>query len=108
MIDKILARYKPQWYFPNNFCPRYSAEFTIYREVLQNANDAGANTVEIVFESDTSSKETAEGNNIASVCLRNNGRPFNADDWGRLKKIAEGNPDEQKVFLSLAFLFNGA
>ncbi|KAJ3077827.1 hypothetical protein HK102_004940, partial [Quaeritorhiza haematococci] len=35
LIDKILAR--------------YSAEFTVFRELLQNSNDAGATEVEIVF-----------------------------------------------------------
>jgi hypothetical protein len=31
------------------------------------------------------------------VQVRNNGRVFSREDWHRLKKIAEGNPDEQKV-----------
>lgn len=38
---------------------------------------------------------------LKSVIIRNNGRPFDAHDWDRLKKIAEGNPDEQKAFLTL-------
>ncbi|KAG8743102.1 hypothetical protein FRC10_000402 [Ceratobasidium sp. 414] len=29
--------------------------------------------------------------------FRNNGAPFRNEDWNRLKKIAEGNPDEQKI-----------
>jgi hypothetical protein len=29
---------------------------------------------------------------------KNNGFIFRPEDWDRLKKIAEGNPDEQKVF----------
>lgn len=36
--------------------------------------------------------------------MRNNGRPFDANDWSRLKKIAEGNPDEQKIgFFGVGF-----
>lgn len=78
---------------------RYSAEFTVYRELIQNANDAGANEVQIDFKTTTFAK--AGGPNgrqmIKSIVIRNNGRAFTDDDWNRLKKIAEGNPDEQKV-----------
>lgn len=34
---------------------------------------------------------------VESIVVKNNGRAFTTDDWRRLKKIAEGNPDEQKV-----------
>eukprot|EP01137_Pigoraptor_chileana_P003951 Opistho-2@44912 len=84
LIDKILAR--------------YSAEHTIFRELLQNSNDAGATHAEIEFV-------CAPGNRKAmSVVYRNNGRPFRKEDWGRLKKIAEGNPDENKIgFFGVGF-----
>jgi hypothetical protein len=36
LIDKVLAR--------------YSGEFTVFRELLQNADDAGATAVQIMFE----------------------------------------------------------
>ncbi len=39
----------------------------------------------------------SQGSAITSIIVRNNGRPFSDDDWRRLKSIAEGNPDEQKV-----------
>jgi hypothetical protein len=29
--------------------------------------------------------------------VANDGSPFSAQDWHRLKKIAEGNPDAEKV-----------
>lgn len=77
---------------------RYSAEFTVYRELIQNANDAGATEVQIEFKTtpeDSSFKKSL----IKSIIIRNNGRAFTDDDWRRLKKIAEGNPDEQKVLL---------
>jgi hypothetical protein len=31
------------------------------------------------------------------ILFKNNGIPFQQEDWNRLKKIAEGNPDESKV-----------
>ena len=74
---------------------RYSAEFTVYRELIQNANDAGANEVQIEFNT-TVSKST-DKKTMTSIVIKNNGRAFTDDDWRRLKKIAEGNPDEQKV-----------
>jgi hypothetical protein len=29
--------------------------------------------------------------------VTNDGIPFRTQDWQRLKKIAEGNPDEEKI-----------
>jgi HSP90 family molecular chaperone len=95
LIDKVLAR--------------YSGEFTVYRELLQNANDASATTVEIhlypTSTQDHGSPETAKGEwpenlkkqEIGRIMVRNDGIEFNDDDWNRLKKIAEGNPNEDKI-----------
>ena len=90
LIDKILVR--------------YSAEFTIYREVIQNANDAGATSVEIIFTYEARLKDATESSSkkkqthkIIAITFRNDGRPFSKEDWTRLTKIAEGNPDEDKV-----------
>ena len=83
LIDKILAR--------------YSAEHTIYREVLQNADDAEATAVDILFELEHAKAEKACDvplGRVVAVTLRNNGRAFSERDWGRLRKIAEGNPAE--------------
>ena len=77
------------------FYCRYSAEFTVYRELIQNANDAGANEVQIEFS--TIETKSQDKKLIKAIIIRNNGRAFTDDDWSRLKKIAEGNPDEQKV-----------
>eukprot|EP01117_Protostelium_nocturnum_P007885 TRINITY_DN2815_c0_g1_i4.p1 TRINITY_DN2815_c0_g1~~TRINITY_DN2815_c0_g1_i4.p1 ORF type:complete len:1661 (-),score=588.61 TRINITY_DN2815_c0_g1_i4:79-5061(-) len=86
LIDKILAR--------------YSAEYTFYRELMQNSDDAGASAAQIRFYG----KETPKPNSkidltskIHRVVFRNNGMPFRGEDWNRLRKIAEGNPDEQKI-----------
>lgn len=83
LIDKILAR--------------YSAEFTIFRELLQNANDAGAQTVEIHFDEVEKGGLFLGKDKYAKLTVKNDGRAFSTEDWNRLKKIAEGNPDEQKV-----------
>ncbi|KAF9371790.1 hypothetical protein CPB97_001717, partial [Podila verticillata] len=86
LIDKILAR--------------YSAEYVVYRELMQNSDDAGAKGIEIVFETATSNpQETVPNLNakITRVLFKNNGMDFRAEDWNRLKKIAEGNPDESKI-----------
>jgi hypothetical protein len=76
LIDKILAR--------------YASAGAVYRELLQNSNDANATVSEIYFT-------TSESNIVISVQYRNNGMPFRHQDWSRLKKIAEGNPDESKI-----------
>ncbi|KAH8983017.1 hypothetical protein EDB92DRAFT_1804081, partial [Lactarius akahatsu] len=100
LIDKVLAR--------------YSGEFTVFRELLQNSDDAGANSVEIRFETqsylfrvkqsgvdpDKSLEEDLPNLKTAVVhqwTFKNNGTKFRDEDWNRLKKIAEGNPDEEKI-----------
>ncbi|KAH8981254.1 hypothetical protein EDB83DRAFT_1390074 [Lactarius deliciosus] len=100
LIDKVLAR--------------YSGEFTVFRELLQNSDDAGANSVEIRFETqsylfrvkqssvdpDKSQEEDLPNLKTAVVhqwTFKNNGTKFRDEDWNRLKKIAEGNPDEEKI-----------
>jgi hypothetical protein len=34
---------------------------------------------------------------IYRYVITNDGIPFRPEDWNRLKKIAEGNPDESKI-----------
>ncbi|WVR07080.1 hypothetical protein IAU60_004119 [Kwoniella sp. DSM 27419] len=94
LIDKILAR--------------YSGEHTIFRELLQNADDAGAEHVQIKFytEAGVAALDRGEGSStlpnvkrdqIVRYVVANDGIPFRQQDWQRLKKIAEGNPDEEKI-----------
>ncbi|CAG8597455.1 8335_t:CDS:2, partial [Racocetra persica] len=52
--------------------------------------DATASSVEIVFEG-------TSGDNYSRLLFKNDGMNFRQQDWDRLKKIAEGNPDEQKI-----------
>ncbi|KAI9320075.1 hypothetical protein BX666DRAFT_1853391 [Dichotomocladium elegans] len=89
LIDKILAR--------------YSAEYVLYRELMQNADDASSTSVKIQFHSESPGDPAKP--NLSGKCnkitFRNNGIPFRPEDWARLKRIAEGNPGkfehEQKI-----------
>lgn len=95
LIDKILAR--------------YASAGAVYRELLQNSNDAEATKAEVHFTTETvaAASSTTNGKStpvvrtsrpiVKSVEYRNNGLPFRPQDWSRLKKIAEGNPDESKI-----------
>ena len=102
LIDKVLAR--------------YSGEFTVFRELLQNADDAGATGVQISFETKTflersktastdkgqegtpsmSSGANADGDRplpdlkdilVGQWTFKNNGTIFREEDWSRLKMI---------------------
>jgi hypothetical protein len=97
LIDKVLARYSGEW--------------TTLRELIQNAADAQATTVKITFETLPSKqvplpqapsrsdllKHTITHHTLRRLVVQNNGQPFTKTDWGRLKRIAEGNPDETKI-----------
>ncbi|KAG0706644.1 hypothetical protein DFH29DRAFT_900624 [Suillus ampliporus] len=88
LVDKVLAR--------------YPEEFTVFRELLQNADDAGAENFAIVFHAPhgCGSNGTKPDLNSAKVfkwVVKNDGAPFQETDWRRLTKIAEGNPDERKI-----------
>lgn len=97
LIDKVLARYSGEW--------------TTLRELIQNAADASATKVTIRFETTPSATVPAPSSTDPAASLRhallhhtlkrlmvsNNGQPFGENDWSRLKRIAEGNPDETKI-----------
>jgi len=97
LIDKVLARYSSDW--------------TTLRELIQNAADAQATKVSIRFETLPSRtvplpssadegallRHTLQNHTVYRVVVSNNGEPFSTDDWARLKRIAEGNPDETKI-----------
>ncbi|TFK44587.1 hypothetical protein BDQ12DRAFT_730629 [Crucibulum laeve] len=100
LIDKVLAR--------------YSGEFTVFRELLQNSDDAQSRAVEIKFETKSylDQKKNVSNSDIGELSgrlpdlkkalvhqwsFKNNGILFRDEDWSRLKKIAEGNPDEEKI-----------
>ncbi|KAJ6438394.1 cytokinesis protein sepA [Purpureocillium lavendulum] len=98
LIDKVLARYSGEW--------------TTLRELIQNAADAQATTVSVKWETipsmqvalppNTTSrsellKHTVSNHTLRRLVVQNDGQPFTKTDWGRLKRIAEGNPDETKI-----------
>lgn len=97
LIDKVLARYSGEW--------------TTLRELLQNAADASSKHVKIRFETLPSSRvpvpQIADDSirlrhvllhhTMKSMTVENDGQIFGPKDWARLKKIAEGNPDETKI-----------
>ncbi|OTB07713.1 hypothetical protein M426DRAFT_52940 [Hypoxylon sp. CI-4A] len=97
LIDKVLARYSGEW--------------TTLRELIQNAADAQATTVKIKWETLPSTqtplppttdrseilKHIIANHTLRRLIVQNNGQPFTKTDWGRLKRIAEGNPDETKI-----------
>lgn len=84
---------------------------TVLRELLQNASDASASSVTIKFETipstsvpvpnaadpSASIKHVLSHHTVKRLLLTNNGVPFTSKDWSRLKRIAEGNPDETKI-----------
>ena len=84
---------------------------TVLRELLQNAADASASRVTIKFETIPSStvplpqnatpsalaKHTILNHTLKRLVVTNDGQPFGPNDWSRLKRIAEGNPDETKI-----------
>ncbi|KAJ5248997.1 hypothetical protein N7468_000448 [Penicillium chermesinum] len=97
LISKVLARYSGKW--------------TVLREMIQNAADASATKVTIKFETLPSTtipspsstdptehlKHTITNHTLQRLLVSNNGLPFSEKDWARLKRIADGNPDETKI-----------
>ncbi|KAF2168071.1 hypothetical protein M409DRAFT_65608 [Zasmidium cellare ATCC 36951] len=97
LIDKVLARYSGEW--------------TTLRELIQNAADAQASKVTIRFETLPSAtvplpqtqdpsehiKHTLLHHTLKTLIVSNDGELFKETDWQRLKRIAEGNPDETKI-----------
>lgn len=91
LVDKVLAR--------------YPKEFTVFRELIQNADDAHAESVEIEFQTKeylVTDKGTARVNDLNTIQLarwvmRNDGDAFTTKDWERITNIADGNPDERKI-----------
>jgi hypothetical protein len=79
--------------------------------MIQNAADASATKVTIKFEtlpsltvpSPSSTdptallKHTISNHTLRRLLISNNGLPFSEKDWARLKRIADGNPDETKI-----------
>lgn len=79
--------------------------------MIQNAADASATRVTIKFETlpsttvplppdpdqSTLLKHVIANHTLKRLLISNNGHPFTERDWSRLKRIADGNPDETKI-----------
>ncbi|GAA5980148.1 hypothetical protein JCM10908_001550 [Rhodotorula pacifica] len=97
LVEKILAR--------------YSGEYTVFRELLQNSDDAAATNVELHFRTTKGTDGSSDKQptypsdslpdlttaKISSIMVRNDGFVFRGEDWSRLTEIASGNPDETKI-----------
>lgn len=85
LIDKILAR--------------YSSDFVVCRELIQNADDAEATSFSFEFscKSNDSQKKTLDNSIITEIRAINNGKVFEETDWKRVASIAEGNTNIESV-----------
>ena len=84
LVSKILAR--------------YNTAFAPLREMVQNADDAGATVVSIKLLLDEAAPVPG-GPLVKCLTVSNNGRPFSEADWSRVSRIASGNPDGAAVGL---------
>ncbi|CAF2075938.1 unnamed protein product, partial [Rotaria magnacalcarata] len=87
LIDRILTH--------------YSSDFVVFRELIQNADDAGATSFHLEIKCDTSPASSAEMNfnnrTITEIRAINNGHVFSTADWQRVATIADGNIDPESV-----------
>ncbi|KAH0828805.1 hypothetical protein J3R83DRAFT_3253 [Lanmaoa asiatica] len=110
LIYKVLARYPGEFTCKNNI-PILAVNIynifiiPVFRELLQNSDDAQASAVEIHFETATP-REVGGGppippdmksSDIVRWTFKNDGKLFTREDWTRLAKIATGNPDPAKI-----------
>ncbi|KAG9310204.1 hypothetical protein JVU11DRAFT_9846 [Chiua virens] len=83
-----------------NILARYPGEFDVLRELIQNADDAEAKNVKVHFLTEDLEKSQSTDISKVMVCrwiVVNDGNAFTDEDWGRLKKIADGNKNCSKV-----------
>ncbi|CAF1632161.1 unnamed protein product, partial [Rotaria sordida] len=86
LIDKMLAR--------------YSSDFVVCRELIQNSDDAKATSFHFEITCDNnglSSEKNFHNKTITEIRTINNGLIFNEIDWKRVAAIAEGNTNVESV-----------
>lgn len=82
---------------------KYPVDYALFRELIQNSADAKAKSCVISFKSTVpgglqKNRITDVGNiTVDRLTVKNNGLYFQEDDWNRLREIAKGNPDENKI-----------
>ncbi|KAH0831364.1 hypothetical protein J3R83DRAFT_14027 [Lanmaoa asiatica] len=86
-----------------NILSRYPGAFDVLRELIQNADDAEAGSIELYFqtgeaeESPRASEFDVSQVNVYKWIIKNDGKAFEEKDWKRLGKIADGNDNSTKV-----------
>ncbi|KTW26702.1 hypothetical protein T552_02708 [Pneumocystis carinii B80] len=75
---------------------------TLFRELLQNSDDACSRHVEIHYQTLDDALEYDDMSQITKrlcrqLVFKNDGVIFREEDWQRISRIAEGNPDEEKI-----------
>jgi len=63
---------------------RYTTKYSVFRELVQNSDDAGSSEIIIEINENT-------------VVFKNNGKIFGDEDWTRIRTVAKGNPEEDTV-----------
>jgi len=82
---------------------RYAGDYATFRELIQNADDAESKTVVISLSCSTRKGKgpPAAGGRLRvrvdSIEVANDGKVFREEDWTRVQRISEGNPNEQCV-----------
>jgi curved DNA-binding protein CbpA len=71
---------------------RYPSKLAMYREVIQNSNDAGAKSMKLTLE-----RDDCGGHPAPCFVVQDDGKGFDDESWERLITIASGNPDPNKV-----------
>ncbi|KAG6369865.1 hypothetical protein JVT61DRAFT_13426 [Boletus reticuloceps] len=107
LVDKVLAR--------------YSTKFAVFRELLQNSDDAGCDSAEIRFETAAFSPLDPEAvmddgppilpdldmAHVVHWTFRNHWKPFRPQDWQRLPRIGLKSPPLSRgIGLIIGFLFS--
>ncbi|KAF8125996.1 hypothetical protein EV363DRAFT_1349476 [Boletus edulis] len=77
----------------------YSGPFDVFRELIQNADDAEAKKIEIHFLTENSGEscDASEGDNVYMWTIRDNGGGLDKPQWDRLCTIGDGNQELAKV-----------
>ncbi|CAF4020170.1 unnamed protein product [Rotaria sordida] len=79
----------------------YSSEFFVFRELIQNADDAKASSFSLEIKCNAPSSSSVEmdfhNHVITEICTTNDGLIFSETDWKRVATIAEGNTDIASV-----------
>ncbi|CAF3997273.1 unnamed protein product [Rotaria sp. Silwood2] len=88
LIDKMLAR--------------YSSDFVVCRELIQNSDDAKATSFHFEITCNDGSLSSSlekdfHNKTITEIRAINNGLVFNETDWKRVAAIAEGNTNVESV-----------